>query len=249
MGLVPAPLRGRRGGRGRARRPHHLYAYRLDAHLRRRRWPRRARSSASKYGATVPARRADRLQDEEGRAGRARGDPADRRSSTTRRRCARCGRAARAAGATSARRDDLLRLYTLIWNRFVACQMVPAVFDQTTIDIAAGRAELRASGQVMKFPGFLVGLRRDGRGRRQRGRDRRGAARRQGRRDDQAARDPARAALHAAAAAILGGDAGQGAGGEGDRPPVDLRGDPVDGPGPRLRREEGGAPPPDRARA
>ncbi len=51
--------------------------------------------------------------------------------------------------------DDLLRLYTLIWNRFVACQMVAAVFDQTSIDIGAGRVELRASGQVMKFPGFL----------------------------------------------------------------------------------------------
>jgi DNA topoisomerase-1 len=51
--------------------------------------------------------------------------------------------------------EDLLRLYTLIWNRFVACQMVPAVFDQTTIDVAAGRAELRATGQVIKFPGFL----------------------------------------------------------------------------------------------
>ena len=52
----------------------------------------------------VPAGRADRLQDQEERAGRARGDPADRRSSTTRRRCARCGRAARAAAATSASR-------------------------------------------------------------------------------------------------------------------------------------------------
>ncbi len=51
--------------------------------------------------------------------------------------------------------DDLLRLYTLIWNRFVACQMVAAIFDQTSIDIGAGRVELRASGQVMKFPGFL----------------------------------------------------------------------------------------------
>ncbi len=51
--------------------------------------------------------------------------------------------------------DDLLRLYTLIWNRFVACQMVAAVFDQTTIDIAAGRVEVRATGQVMKFAGFL----------------------------------------------------------------------------------------------
>ena len=51
--------------------------------------------------------------------------------------------------------DDLLRLYTLIWNRFVACQMVPAVFDQTAFDIEAGRVGLRANGQVMKFAGFL----------------------------------------------------------------------------------------------
>src|SRR5262249_1166806 len=51
--------------------------------------------------------------------------------------------------------EDLLRLYTLIWNRFVACQMVAAVFDQTAIDVDAGRVELRASGQVMKFAGFL----------------------------------------------------------------------------------------------
>jgi len=51
--------------------------------------------------------------------------------------------------------EDLLRLYTLIWNRFVACQMAAAIFDQTTIDIEAGRVTLRASGQVMKFPGFL----------------------------------------------------------------------------------------------
>ncbi len=51
--------------------------------------------------------------------------------------------------------DDLLKLYTLIWNRFVACQMVSAVFDQTTIEIEAGRIGLRASGQVIKVRGFL----------------------------------------------------------------------------------------------
>ncbi|MEO8214610.1 MAG: type I DNA topoisomerase, partial [Myxococcales bacterium] len=51
--------------------------------------------------------------------------------------------------------EDLLKLYTLIWNRFVACQMVAAVFDQTSIDIEAGRVGLRATGQVMKFAGFL----------------------------------------------------------------------------------------------
>ena len=36
--------------------------------------------------------------------------------------------------------EDLLKLYTLIWNRFVACQMMPAVYDQTTVDIDRGRA-------------------------------------------------------------------------------------------------------------
>jgi DNA topoisomerase-1 len=51
--------------------------------------------------------------------------------------------------------EDLLKLYALIWNRFVACQMVPAVFDQTSIDIEAGRVGLRATGQVIKVPGFL----------------------------------------------------------------------------------------------
>ena len=51
--------------------------------------------------------------------------------------------------------EDLLKLYTLIWNRFVACQMVAAVFDQTSIEIEAGRVGLRATGQVMKFAGFL----------------------------------------------------------------------------------------------
>jgi DNA topoisomerase-1 len=51
--------------------------------------------------------------------------------------------------------EDLLKLYSLIWNRFVACQMSPAIFDQTTIEIEAGRVGLRASGQVMKFAGFL----------------------------------------------------------------------------------------------
>jgi DNA topoisomerase-1 len=50
--------------------------------------------------------------------------------------------------------EDLLKLYTLVWNRFIACQMTPAVYDQTSVDIAAGRATLRASGQIMKFPGF-----------------------------------------------------------------------------------------------
>ena len=59
------------------------------------------------------------------------------------------------AGRDARETQDLIKLYTLIWNRFVACQMTPAVFDQTSIDIEAGRVGLRASGQVMRFPGFL----------------------------------------------------------------------------------------------
>ncbi|KMY69023.1 DNA topoisomerase I [Desulfocarbo indianensis] len=51
---------------------------------------------------------------------------------------------------------DELRLYRLIWNRFVACQMAPALFDQTQAQITAGRGLLRASGQVMVFPGFTA---------------------------------------------------------------------------------------------
>src|ERR1700692_109024 len=52
--------------------------------------------------------------------------------------------------------DDMFRLYQLIWQRFVASQMVPAVFDQTTIDVVAGDYTFRASGSVQKFDGYLA---------------------------------------------------------------------------------------------
>ena len=48
-----------------------------------------------------------------------------------------------------------LSLYTLVWNRFVASQMVPAVFDQTTVDITAEHTLFRVTGQIMKFDGFV----------------------------------------------------------------------------------------------
>ncbi|MGH9801699.1 MAG: DNA topoisomerase, partial [Blastocatellia bacterium] len=52
---------------------------------------------------------------------------------------------------------DELALYRLIWQRFVASQMMPAIFDQTTIDIAAGeKYRFRATGSVLKFDGFLA---------------------------------------------------------------------------------------------
>jgi len=51
---------------------------------------------------------------------------------------------------------DLLRLYALIWNRFIASQMNPALFDQTDVLIDAGRVEFKATGSAMKFDGFLA---------------------------------------------------------------------------------------------
>ena len=51
--------------------------------------------------------------------------------------------------------DDQFKLYQLIWQRFVASQMLPAVFDQTSIDISAGDYTFRATGSVQKFDGYL----------------------------------------------------------------------------------------------
>src|SRR4051812_23436452 len=56
--------------------------------------------------------------------------------------------------------EDEMKLYRLIWNRFVACQMMPAVFDQTIIDVSARGTNgvdytFRATGSVEKFDGFL----------------------------------------------------------------------------------------------
>ena len=54
--------------------------------------------------------------------------------------------------------DEQYRLYRLIWQRFVASQMVPAVYDQTTVDIVAKADrsyDFRVTGSVLKFDGFL----------------------------------------------------------------------------------------------
>lgn len=50
---------------------------------------------------------------------------------------------------------DQYRLYKLIWDRFAASQMSQAVFDTTTIDIAAGDFTFRTTGSIIKFPGFM----------------------------------------------------------------------------------------------
>ncbi len=57
--------------------------------------------------------------------------------------------------------EDELKLYRIIWMRFVASQMTPAVFDQTTIEVTAQGRDgaaylLRATGSVPKFDGFLA---------------------------------------------------------------------------------------------
>ncbi len=51
---------------------------------------------------------------------------------------------------------DEIKLYKLIWNRFVASQMSPAIFDETIIEITCGQYTLRARGSVLKFKGFLA---------------------------------------------------------------------------------------------
>ena len=57
--------------------------------------------------------------------------------------------------------EDQLKLYRLIWMRFIASQMSPAVFDQTTIDLSVKGVSgvdytFRATGSVEKFDGFLA---------------------------------------------------------------------------------------------
>ena len=49
-----------------------------------------------------------------------------------------------------------LKIYRLIWERFVASQMAPAIYDQTTVEIEADDCGLRATGSVMKFPGYTA---------------------------------------------------------------------------------------------
>ena len=49
---------------------------------------------------------------------------------------------------------DAQRLYQLIWRQFVACQMVPAQYDSTTLTVKAGDYSLRAKGRTLRFDGW-----------------------------------------------------------------------------------------------
>ena len=51
---------------------------------------------------------------------------------------------------------DQYKLYKLIWNRFVASQMNPAIIDQTSVDVKANDYMFRATGSIVKFQGFMA---------------------------------------------------------------------------------------------
>jgi DNA topoisomerase I len=54
--------------------------------------------------------------------------------------------------------DDARQLYQLIWQQFLACQMMPAEFTSTTVKVEAAGYELKAKGRVMRFDGYLKAL-------------------------------------------------------------------------------------------
>ncbi len=145
---------------------------------------------------------------------------------------------------------DQAALYDLVWKRAVASQMASAEVEQTTADIEVKGRDgktytLRATGSVIQFDGFLK-LYEEGRDERhplRQGQGRRGGGRRY---EPPAARpqpgrsrhrqvDRRRAALHAAAAALLGGDARQEAGRARHRPAFDVCLDARGAAGARLR--------------
>lgn len=51
---------------------------------------------------------------------------------------------------------DQLKLYKLIWERFVACQMSPAIFDTLNVDISVDKYIFKVAGSRIKFPGYRI---------------------------------------------------------------------------------------------
>ena len=213
------PLRGHRAREGRGRGgPHHVHAHRLDAR-RRERGAAGARVPAQHYSArsSSPRRRSCTARGKrQQRTGRARGHPSHRSDAHARERC------------RSILTPDQFKLYQLIWQRFMASQMAPAVFDTTTVDFdIAARSAATCSAppaRSSKFKGFLVAVQGGARGRREQGaRGRAGAAGHRARRARAGARDHAEPALHRAAAALLRGEPREGARAARHRPPVHVR--------------------------
>jgi DNA topoisomerase IA len=96
----------------------------------------------------VSAAGAQRVQGQEGCAGRARSHSSHRRARTP-------------ESIARYLSDEQLKLYTLIWRRFVASQMTPAVFRRDHGEDCGGEAkdgktyDFRVSGSVLRFDGFL----------------------------------------------------------------------------------------------
>ena len=130
---------------------------------------------------------------------------------------------------------DHARLYELVYNRALASQMASARLERTTVELTdgAGRAVLRATGQVVLFPGFLA-LYEEGRD--EKAEDEEGARMPRAARGRCAGEDRRRgdAAFHPAAAALFRSEPGQAAGGARHRPAVDLCVDAADAEGPRI---------------
>ena len=136
--------------------------------------------------------------------------------------------------------DDMFKLYQMIWQRFVASQMVPAVFDQTTIDVEANGYTFRATGSVIKFDGYLAAYQvvKDEEEKEDEGdTDSRILPASERRRQTESRKNPSRPAFHGAAAAVHGSHAGKGTGREGNRPPVHLCRDHFDDCGARVREQ------------
>ncbi len=53
-------------------------------------------------------------------------------------------------------RADEFKIYKLIWDRFMASQLLPAIYDDTGVDVQGGRFTFRATGSVLKKPGYLA---------------------------------------------------------------------------------------------
>ena len=234
-----AALRGRHRDSRADRRPHHLHANRLGA--RGGRGARRgARAHQDDVRRRLPAREAERLQDEVRRAGRARGDSADLAAARSGN-----GQAVPDAGSVLALPADLEPLR----------RVADAAGDVRRDDRRrhGGRLPVPRQGhgaEVRRLDGHLrpdagrdraegtspAAGRRRRRRRRRRGVGRAAAARR--RRSARAEGAAARAEVHAAAAAVLRGDARQGARGERHRPAEHLRVDHRRAAGSRVRQQD-----------
>jgi DNA topoisomerase-1 len=131
--------------------------------------------------------------------------------------------------------DDVFKLYQLIWQRFVASQMLPAVYDQTSIDRVD--TEVRRLLEGLRDSGGRRGSRRRREGRRRRGQD---TAARQRRPSAETGIDPAGPTLYRASSSIHGSDAGKRVGRRRDWQAVDIRGDYFDNRRARVCEEGSG---------